>query len=279
MKVIVHFGFPKTMSSSLQYGVFKPLHNEGKLNLKTWRLDDVNENLDKRPSSRLFMGKDILDEYLDFKDNIINILSDESFTAPLKLRRNNYGDDITDPFDFPEIIKKQIIGKYGKDVEFIPIIMIRNQADLIFSQYVEEYNLKKYKGVDLLFDSKGCIDVNGYEIYQFYQYLQTLEATFGSGKTRLFLFEEWKVDFKECCKKLGKLIDVNYKIVENLLSKSHVNKKNKNCKGYFTKEGDVLIPYLNEKQKCEIRKHFEMDNILLQKHLGDDINLAKYNYL
>ncbi|MDH5570767.1 MAG: hypothetical protein OEY89_03315 [Gammaproteobacteria bacterium] len=279
MKVIVHFGFPKTMSSTLQFGVFKPLHMQGLLNLKTWRLEDENENLDRRPSSRLFMGKEILDEYLDFQDNAVNILSDESFTAPWKLRRNNYGDNIADPFSFPEKIKSQIMRKYGDEVEFIPLIMIRNQADLIFSQYVEEYNLKKYKGVDLLFDDEGRIEMQGFEIYRFYEYFQTLESVFGVGKTKLFLFEDWKYNFSACCCKLANQIGVAPQVIEDMLSKSHVNKKMKNTEGYFTKGGEDFIYFLSEDQKNEIRKYFEQDNVLLQKHFGEEFDLDKYKYL
>ena len=91
MKILLHLGFPKTMSSSLQFGLFKSLEKKGLVNLRTWRKDDPNEGLDVRPSSRLFNYQKIPKKYLDFEEGTLNILSDESFTAPLKLRRNNYG--------------------------------------------------------------------------------------------------------------------------------------------------------------------------------------------
>ena len=72
MKILLHFGFPKTMSSSLQFGLFKPLHDRNMVNLKTWRQDDCNEHMDLRPSSRLFNNQEILNPYVDFKDNILN---------------------------------------------------------------------------------------------------------------------------------------------------------------------------------------------------------------
>lgn len=279
MKVVIHFGFPKTMSSTLQFGVFKPLHDKKIVNLRTWRQDDPKENLDYRPSSRLFNYNKILDSYLDFKDDVVNILSDESFTAPIKLRKNNYGDKIADPFSFPDLIKKQILSIYGDKVEFIPLIMIRNQADLIYSQYVEEYNLKKYKDIDLLFDRDGNIDLNGFEIYNFYRYLTVLNSTFGEENVNLLLFEEWKRDFIGCCDKVSKLIGVSSDLVQSLMSNSHVNKKKKSDSGYYTKDGSTIIPFLNSTQKDEIKSFFLDDNLKLQKFLGSKLNLSDFNYI
>ena len=279
MKVLIHVGFPKTMSSTLQFGLFKPLHDNGIINLRTWRQDDPEEHLDFRPSSRLFNGKHILDHSLELREDILNVLSDESFTAPIKLRRNNYGNEISDPFSFPQKIKEQINEKYGNDVEFSVLMMIRNHPDLIYSQYVEEYNLKKYKGVDLLFDNDGEIDLKGFEIYRFCEYLKVLESVFGLGKTELFLFEDWKKRFDENCDRLAKIIGVDSEFVKDSLSRSHVNKKKKSSKGYYTKDGSILIPFLSSEQKTMIRNFFVQDNLSLQKMLGSDFDLTAFNYL
>ncbi|ABV37603.1 hypothetical protein Ssed_2999 [Shewanella sediminis HAW-EB3] len=278
MKIILHFGFPKTGSSTLQFGLFKPLEEKGLLNLKTWRQFDPVEHHDRRPSSCLFNGQKILDEYLDFDEGKLNILSDESFTAPIKLRQNNYGKNIIDPFSFPSTIKQQIEEKYGTDIEFIPVISIRNQSDLLYSQYVEEYNLKKYKNVDLLFDEQGIIDLTGFEIYQFGKYFETLERVFGPGKTKLFLFQDWKQDYSGFCARLAELINVEEKTVEQYLSSNHVNKKEKSSEGYYTKDGATLIPFLTVQQKQEILSFFKEDNLLLQKILGSEINLKEYGF-
>ena len=152
MEILIHFGFPKTGSSTLQFGLLEPMNKLNLLNLKTWRMSDPNEHLDRRPSSTLFNGLPILDDFLEYSVDKINVLSDESFTAPTRLRRQNYGSSIEDPLTFPEKIKSQIEEKYGATLTFVPFIVIRNHADLLYSQYVEEFNLKKFKGVDLLFN-------------------------------------------------------------------------------------------------------------------------------
>jgi len=279
MKVLIHFGFPKTLSSSLQFGLFKSLHEMGLVNLKTWRLNDTNESLDSRPSSRLFNNAAITDNYIKFNKVLLNILSDESFTAPIKLRRNNYGNNIEDPFSFPEKIKKQITLEYGKNVDFIPLIVIRNQPSLIYSQYVEEYNLKKYKNVDLIFNDDGEIDLKGFEIYNYYKYISVLESVYGVGKVNVLLFEEFISNFSMSCKKLSNIIKIDKILVETLMSNSHINKKEKTSSGYYTKDGATIVPFLTDMQKKQIRNFYKKDNINLQKILPHCVNLSEFGYL
>ena len=66
MRILLHLGFPKTMSSTLQFGLFKPLEKKGLVNLRTWRKNDPNEDLDARPSSRLFNYQKIPEKYTRF---------------------------------------------------------------------------------------------------------------------------------------------------------------------------------------------------------------------
>ena len=279
MKILLHLGFPKTMSSTLQFGLFKPLEKKGLVNLRTWRKNDPNEDLGARPSSRLFNYQKIPEKYLDFKEGTLNILSDESFTAPLKLRRNNYGINIKDPFLFPNDLKMQICSYYGEDVEIIPLIIIRNQVDLIFSQYVEEYNLKKYKNIDLLFNGKKEINIEGFEIYNFSKYIATLESVFEKKNINIFLFEDFIYNFDKCCERLAKIMKLESSLVKSLLSSSHVNKKKKTDKGYFTKDGKTLIPFLSDRQKKEIRMFYREDNNKLMHQSNINSEYIKKNYL
>jgi len=278
VKVIIHFGFPKTMSSSLQFGVFKTLHKKGFINLSTWRLNSDNEELRDRPSSRLFIGEKILSNYIKFSKDKINILSDESFTAPVKLRKNNFGEDIIDPIHFPLMLKKQIQDNYGDNIEFIPLIIIRNQQDLIYSQYVEEYNLKVYKGIDLLFDKNGNIDLKGFEVYKYYNYISELQKVFGQESIKCLIFEEIVRDPKGICQLFDDIKTIDCSDIKKMISQSHVNKKNKDSFGYFTKDLNHHIPFLNDAQKDTIRNFFLEDNIKLQKLLNKDLSGSIYNY-
>lgn len=279
MRIVIHFGFPKAMSSTLQYGLFKPLHDAGKLVLRTWRLSDPAEPLELRPSSRLFNDQEILAPYNSFEKGKLNILSDESLTAPVKLRRNNFGDQILNPDKFPAMLKKQIEVLYGSEVEFIPLIIIRNQADLIFSQYVEEYNLKRYKNIDLLFDSSGNVDPTGFDIYKFDAYIANLESVFGEKSVHVHAFEAWRSDLDKAALALGDILNVESLLVRTLLVGSHFNQKTKTGGGYYTKDGKIFIPNLSEDQRRDILAYFEADNRALQQRLGKKFDLDAMGYL
>ena len=273
-KIMIHFGFPKTGSSSLQFGFFLPLHNDGVVNLKTWRMYSETEHLEQRPSSRLFNRQDVLKTYFDFQKSKLNILSDESLTAPIRLRENNF-ENIENPMKFPELLKESIHRRFGDNVEIIPLIFIRKQSTLIYSQYVEEYNLKKYKGVDIVFDKSRAVDLRGYEIYKFADYIQELERVFGEGSVNVFMFEKWKrcyddfLAFFTTHANLSKSQhpNLNKPYLESLLKKANFNAKKKNENGYYTKDGHDFIPLFSEEITENIMGHFYKNNKKLSSFL------------
>ena len=279
MKVILHFGFPKTGSSTLQFGILKELNEEGSINLKTWRLNDDDEHLDVRPSSRLFNNEEVTDAYLDFKDNTINVLSDESLTAPIRLRKQNYGEKIVDPFTFPKILKEQIEKKYPNiDIDYQCVITLRNQAKLIFSQYVEEYNWKTYKNIDLLFNKSGEIDLSGYEIYNFEKYVSVLFKVFGKSNVVVSFFEDWRYDVDVFCNDIAKSFSTSNEKVMSSISTNHFNSKKKSVEGVYTKDGKRLVPYLNAEQEDQIMSHYYESNKKLARLIGCENKLMKYGY-
>ena len=55
LKVIIHLGFPKTASSTLQFGPLLQLEKDGIINLMTWRKNDPNECLKKDRAALYFI--------------------------------------------------------------------------------------------------------------------------------------------------------------------------------------------------------------------------------
>lgn len=280
MDVYLHMGFPKTGSSTLQFGLFKPLENSLQIKLLTWRKENKNEHLNRRPSSRLFNYQKIDKEYLSFEEDKKNILSDESFTAPLRLRMQNYGCSIRSPFDFPAEIKRQIEMEYlNENINYKIFITIRNQAKLIFSQYVEEYNWKIFKNIDLLFDEYGQIDVTGYEIYDYYKYVSILNKTFGEDSVTLTLFEDWQHELEYFCRQVSTVFNIPYKCVFTSLKTQKINAKIKTAEGVFSKDNRALVPYLKDDQNCIILDKFYGSNLKLADMLGLQKKFHIYGYI
>lgn len=275
--LLLHFGFPKASSSTLQFGLFSKLQNADLARLFTWRQYDQKELHDFRPSSCLFQGKSILKEYLDFKPDILNILSDESFTAPIRLRRNNFGNELKHPYSFPQKIKEQIDDQFDV-VNYHCLIVLRNQTDLLFSQYVEEHNLLKYKEVNLLFDKDNKLNLEGYDIYYYSTYLKILEKVFGPGSVTILFYEDLKNGEQDFFRGLSNCLPISEGEIKTELQSSRFNVKVKNKEGYLTKD-NKLIRFFTEEQKNTIYNHFLADNLELKKIESIAQKITQYGYV
>lgn len=275
-KLIIHCGFPKTSSSTLQFGLLKDLDSEGIINLLTWRQYDEFENHELRFSSSLFQNNKPIERYFNFNNSKITILSDESLTAPLRLRKNNFGNNAVDPISFPRIIKNLY-----KDIitDFNVIMIIRNQVDLLYSQYVEEYKLVLENKDNLLY-REGALNLKDLEIYKFSNTIKEWQNIFGKNKVKVLLFEDLKYDSDKFYKSISDFFNCSLDIVKNCYNQNKINSKKKTDKGYLTVGGETLIPFLNDDEKKQIFNYFKKSNNNLEKLIHiDSSTLKKYGYI
>lgn len=276
---LVHFGFPKAASTTLQFGVLLPLEQSGTLHLNTWRKTDPNEPLTERASSRLFNGLEVDSSLLKLAPSPITVLSDESLTAPIRLRQNNFGNDLVSPLVFPTLLSSAIRNcNSGQDFSLKALVILRNQVDLLFSQFVEEFNLVKFKNIDLLRDSRGEIELVGYEVYEFARYIEILDNTFGPENISVLFFEELAASPTLFSRRLAETLRVPARKIENLLAHKPRNSKKKNSQGYFTEVDGIHVPFLTSEEEEKIRDHFFDDNLLLQKRFPE-FDLQSWGYL
>jgi len=274
-RLVIHVGYPKTGSSTLQFGLFKHLHDINHLQLKTWRQDTPDEPLSDRLSSLLFQKKKISEKYKELEYGKLNIISDESLTAPLRLRRINFGDNIEDPINFPATLSNEYSDEIAQGLDIKILVVLRNQVDLLYSQYVEEYNLVLYKSIDLLHNSDGEIDLTGMGIYDYANYLGSLRRTFGKENIVVCLFEDWKHDPEKFFSQISSVISFESHEVANILSKTHENKKDRNEKGYITKGSSVQVEYFSTEKKSLITSRFKGSNAMLESEWN--ISFEKLN--
>ena len=95
---------------------------------------------------------------------------------------------------------------------------------------------------------------------------------------KCLIFEEIVRDPKGICQLFDDIKTIDCSDIKKMISQSHVNKKNKDSFGYFTKDLNHHIPFLNDAQKDTIRNFFLEDNIKLQKLLNKDLSGSIYNY-
>ena len=172
------------------------------------------------------------------------------------------------------------MAKYGSEVEIFPLVILRNHVDLLFSQYVEEYNLKIFKGVELIFDAAGQqIDLHDFEIYQFNAYIDEIVHVFGLRNTRILFFEQIEHDFDKFCSNIAEITEVNSNKVARCFKENFINRRLRGQCGYWTKDNKYLIPFLTRQHRSDIVDYFAEDTKLLNERFRSYIDLQKLGYI
>ena len=79
---------------------------------------------------------------------------------------------------------------------------------------------------------------------------------------------------------IATLLNYDEKEVAEILLKYHINKKNKNNKGYITEVSKIQIDYFSEKTKNDIMKQFYISNKRLHRGWGLSLKKLKdYGYI
>jgi hypothetical protein len=304
-KFIIHIGYPKTATTTIQKNIFMKYCSSRYMG-KKYIQDEISNNLDSIIDSLLFDSETIFDIKLSSHIEIIK----------------SYAKNINDKIIISnEILSKKyyqiIIARLDRlfniqDYSKCEIIItLRNQKELIFSQYIEKYkgNNKKFNeylqnGLSSPYDN--CL----YSVYDFYEIYQAYSLVFGKSSVHILLYEDLKYNPKIFSMKLSDLINVDESLIYNVLATKKENIKKKD-KAYFFKKisinnyfsrmyQSVNIDFLSQKNKNYIKKifsniliekkiakitineeniidkYFEESNTLLTKYC--DLDLEKYNY-
>lgn len=137
MKLVIHLGYPKTATTTIQNVYFKKLHEQNKINYlgRLQRHDNVIMGVD-RLREYLFFDTPLDFKELSLSNEVVNLISDEEFTSPSVYMQHKYGTSIN-TYDFPQKIQKLIDGIPGLEVDFV--FIIRNQVELVYSWYAQMY--------------------------------------------------------------------------------------------------------------------------------------------
>lgn len=257
-KLLIHIGYPKTATTTIQESLFVKLHEAGKINY-LGKSDYFSNNYFKQSYAllrSLNLNQDFNVNDLKISSKKINVISNEDFTATPWYLEAVLGSKVIDPFEYPQ----RLASLFKNAVDSIEIMVaIRNQKDSIYSFYVQDYFLfMEDRNNDTLtkfiFEDNRTFRKEKFKIFYFLYLLKKYEESFGKENIHILLFEDLKYDPKFFYNQLSQIINVESSLVETLLTGKHLREKKKTETGYYAevKKTKALGKVLNKLRKNDL---------------------------
>ena len=273
-RLIVHIGYPKCASTTLQEIVFPSILGERHFGIARhngrrkdqWRfLYNIlfpDGNLSTLPPELRLTGCQKSDDIsaksvndpLDWLNDgalskmltpgAVNVFSAEQFLFPYRSQfRHNGGERLKRLFD-------------DGSVTFTVLIIIRNQADLVTSYVAEKWHYLSQSRLITspaeLLSKAGKKHTEYIDNWDFSKTVETWENVFGEGSVKILLYEDLAYDSQKFYKELSKIIDCDEKSInESLKGGKEERKRKRYDKGYLIRQSmfDILnmyLPHLSE---------------------------------
>jgi hypothetical protein len=277
--IILHIGYQKTASSTLQEAVFCELDKKECIDYHGRAIQYDNQ----------FYGDFILSNNdiseIQFSEDTVNLISEEPLTEPefYKKKRidkrfpDHTGDRPTDPYEFPSRIES-LLSNGQNNVEVL--VTIRNQVDLIFSMYVHLYNWLDEEEDEILLKWSNFYknlmqqdELN--QAFFFAEWLDEYRYRFGDGSIHILLFEDLKHKKEAFVSTLCEVLDVEEReVISNGLEQKH-NVSSKSSKGYIHEEksGETKIGQFFEKGMGKPIK--QGSELVLHNAVGEESRVTK----
>lgn len=265
-KLLLHIGYPKTATTTLQEEIFVKLHEQGKINY----LGRTIQSSHTRSGKSLFRGIDwvwhlrrnyIAGEALkkgsiSLSSSKLNVMSDEDLTFH-DFFHNAQFDRSINHNDFPKKLREIL----GDDVEVTILLTLRNQNDLIFSSYLQKVRfVNRYIG-DYSFSDflKNTYNHNKRDqeahlaLYDFSSILKLWNSEFAA-QIRILIFEDISKNKSSYFTELSKLLPASSEELQKFAGIKHHRKKDKSkdyvITGYnsLSKFGSLVSYFIPDKR-------------------------------
>lgn len=231
-RLLLHIGFPKTATTTLQEEVFLGLHNDGLINylgrtvksshtksgLSAFNGVDIVKNLRKY----LVLNDPLILDTEQFVEDKLNVMSDEDLTFHGFF--NSWSSNVNvDPLEFPFKIKQLL----PHNIEVEILMVIRNQPDLIFSSFVQKYRfIYNILGKVTFKEVIEGKDSSFFSIYNFEyianQYQKTLNAN-----VHILLFEDFVNEPDLFWNQMSNILNYSSDKLQKYAGDKHYRKRNK----------------------------------------------------
>ena len=272
MKVCFHIGYPRTGTTFLQANIF-PFHSE--INY----LGPKHHYYGDQPEVKVYLNKEILkkitnsfqyDDVFKLKiseitDKMQDILDTTQFDEK-KLNLISTEKYLTYGYkSFKEIyLIKKYLDAVIKNVDFKIFFMVRNQYDIIFSQFHhghfllgKQLGITKFKELiysinDINKSKKETLEF--FKLYDYFQIFDELKKIFGKENIEILEYENFKNDPQDFFLNLSKIFKIDSSETKILSSRNKLNFLNVSNKNQILIENSITIFLGNLFKKMGLKK-------------------------
>lgn len=246
-KLVLHIGYPKTASTTLQDGLFLKLHQHKLINFlgRTVASTHVGrkgerfeQDLAVNVRKHFNMGKPLNSNPYNLSDSLINVFSDEDITLHPLLDFARFG--IRKDLNVMATTLKRIFS----DADEIVILMtIRSQVELIPSCFIQKFRyvyryIPGFSFSDFIRDENGIFNKETYNAFNFKSVADSFSNIFNSNVS-ILIFEDLIQDKNTFLDNLGSILNIPAMKLGDILGEQHFRKKEKKSKSGSAK---ILVP-------------------------------------
>jgi hypothetical protein len=295
-KLLIHVGYPKSASTSLQNGLFLNLHKAGAVNFlgRAFESDFYGEKQNKAQYKIWFdhvvsSGSYSANSMEGLSERLTNVLSEGLFM----MNERRY-----DHIAGPEILKKYFAEHVG---EIHALLVVRRQQDLIPSYYVQNYRRFQRAFSDFLAHHKNEDWAGETKIFNFHAVAKAYAEALGKDRVHIVLFEDFVGNRDFFSEQLGAAMSVDPSVVRAHLGDAHLNKAPKKADAVMVRKPSkfssrvtkfsekigldlgrflqVPLPVISDDQRAFIHNAFRASNVLLAEEFSlDKRALEGYRY-
>lgn len=229
--VIIHIGFPKTATTTIQNTLLLEISktNDYIHYFQLASLDKQNPNKRSADFARMLRNQGtVFNDYYDIKPGITYI-SDEIVLMPTPFSA----------FDDSIELKLKALKKYLDTIKpdsYKIVFSIRNQRDLLYSLGVQRYDYLRssgYKNIEGFYKANNSFDYNKFFELDYYRLITKIYQLFNKKNVSVLLFEDYLYDKNKYYQDISNAFLIDYHFVKANLENKHFNQKKKSDNGYY----------------------------------------------
>lgn len=238
-QLLIHIGYPKTATTTLQNHLFTVLDGEKKLNY----LGRSNKICKRFQYGEEFVSKLVFDNKganIDsqyFSEDLLNVISNEDIVLSFKNISQNKVLNDSDPTKVPEKLYSIF---HSLDYTVKILVTIRAQVDMIHSFYVEgfKWHFRHEKSLDTfekyLLEGVGKKENGIFLMFYYYNVIKSYVDVFGLDNVKILLYEDMVYDKENYIKEVSEFLSIDSDTVGEVIFNKKDNVKLKNNEGSYT---------------------------------------------